>query len=182
MDNSFQNQQFYRGGIIPAQYNQQQFDQGIQPVQFSNQRYNINNFPPMIWVQGESGAKGYMMPNNTTLPLWDSEANVVYIKSVDMYGKPSLTILDYEERVVEQEEKPKKSQYATKEQVDALIEQFDSFNEKLNNANLYVTKDQLETINNLVSSLGEQVNDIENRITSFSKPQHNSNNRKGNDR
>jgi len=50
-----------------------------------------------------------------------------------------------------------------------------------------VTKEQLENLNNQYLSFNEQlkelsghVKDIENRITSFGKPQTNNNNRRGN--
>lgn len=49
----------------------------------------------LIWVQGEGAAKSYPVAPNTSVPLWDSEANVVYIKSADASGMPSIKILDY---------------------------------------------------------------------------------------
>ena len=52
----------------------------------------------MIWVQGESGAKSFLVANGNTVPLWDSENQTVYIKSVDGAGMPSMRILDYTER------------------------------------------------------------------------------------
>lgn len=52
----------------------------------------------MIWVQGETGAKSYLIAKGNTVPLWDSENQVIYIKSVDVSGIPSMRILDYTER------------------------------------------------------------------------------------
>jgi len=49
----------------------------------------------LIWVQGEGAAKSYPVAPNTSVPLWDSEANVVYIKSADASGMPSIKVLDY---------------------------------------------------------------------------------------
>jgi hypothetical protein len=87
----------------------------------------MNNY--MIWVQGEAGAKAFNLPRNTTLPLWDSEANVIYIKSVDINGKPSMTTIHYNEDVPSSENEkqaPIESvdtvAYATKEQFDSVIE------------------------------------------------------------
>jgi len=62
--------------------------QGQQPGQGSPQS-------PIIWVSGETGAKAYMLAPNTTLPLWDSENQVIYLKSTDASGMPSMKILDY---------------------------------------------------------------------------------------
>ena len=50
---------------------------------------------PMTWVQGETGAKSYLLAPNTTIPLWDSEAQTIYLKSADASGMPSMKILDY---------------------------------------------------------------------------------------
>lgn len=49
----------------------------------------------LIWVQGEGAAKSYPVAPNTSVPLWDSEANVVYIKSADASGMPSIKTLYY---------------------------------------------------------------------------------------
>lgn len=52
----------------------------------------------LIWVQGINAAKSYPVAPNTSVPLFDSEANVVYIKSADASGMPSIKILDYNVR------------------------------------------------------------------------------------
>lgn len=49
----------------------------------------------LIWVQGEGAAKSYPVAPNTSVPLWDSEANVIYVKSADGSGMPSIKVLDY---------------------------------------------------------------------------------------
>jgi hypothetical protein len=35
------------------------------------------------------------MAPNTTLPLWDSETNTIFLKTTDAAGMPSMKILDY---------------------------------------------------------------------------------------
>lgn len=52
----------------------------------------------IIWVQGEAGAKSYMVAPNSTVVLWDSENPVIYLKSADQNGIPSMRILDWVER------------------------------------------------------------------------------------
>ncbi len=52
----------------------------------------------IIWVQGEAGAKSYLVAPNTTVQLWDSEAPVIYLKSCDASGMPSIKTLDYTTR------------------------------------------------------------------------------------
>lgn len=48
-----------------------------------------------IWVQGEAGAKSYLVAPNNTVQLWDSESQTIYLKSADASGMPSIRILDY---------------------------------------------------------------------------------------
>lgn len=53
----------------------------------------------LIWVQGESGAKSYLVAPNATVMLMDSEGERFYLKSVDASGMPlPLRIFDYKER------------------------------------------------------------------------------------
>lgn len=54
-----------------------------------------NTQSALIWVQGMNAAKSYPVAPNTSVPLFDSEANVVYIKSADASGMPSIKVLDY---------------------------------------------------------------------------------------
>lgn len=49
----------------------------------------------IIWVQGEAGAKSYLVAPNTTVQLWDSERQTIYLKSADASGMPSIKVLDY---------------------------------------------------------------------------------------
>lgn len=49
----------------------------------------------LTWVQGEAGAKAYPVAPNTTVDLWDSEEQVIYLKSADISGMPSIKVLDY---------------------------------------------------------------------------------------
>lgn len=72
----------------PMYYNPVQVQQ--QPVQQQPQPQN-----GIIWVQGEAGAKSYLVAPNTTVQLWDSESQSIYLKSADASGMPTMKILDY---------------------------------------------------------------------------------------
>ena len=68
-----------------------------------------NNNIGIIWVQGEAGAKAYPLAPNNKVLLMDSEAPVLYVKSVNTSGIPDpLLIYDLVERkdtkVVQNEE------------------------------------------------------------------------------
>ena len=53
----------------------------------------------LIWVQGEAGAKSYLVAPNATVMLMDSEGERFYLKSADASGMPlPLRVFDYKER------------------------------------------------------------------------------------
>lgn len=167
----------------------QQSPQYYQPAQAVYPRYQQSTFTGMqpnqpvgnqiVWVQGEEAARAYILPNNSTLPLWDSEANVIYIKSVDANGRPSMTILDYVDRNAPAADEEKPAEYATTAQVAELTAQYSDIAKKLESMGSYVTADKFEALSANIKDLGRQIKDIEDRITSFGKPQQN-NNRRGN--
>ena len=71
-------------------------------------------------MQGEAAAKSYMVAPGNTVQLWDSEEKIIYLKSADPSGMPSMKILDYTIRGEEKEQPA--VVYATKEDLDALAE------------------------------------------------------------
>ena len=75
----------------------------------------------IIWVQGEQAAKSYLVAPNTTVRLWDSEEKVIYLKSADASGMPSMKILDYTIRGDAAAQAPA-AEYATKDDLKALEE------------------------------------------------------------
>lgn len=69
-----------------------------QPVQQQVPVQPVNS-NPIVWVQGEAGAKSYLVGANQSVLLMDSESNSFYIKSTDASGMPApLRIFDYTER------------------------------------------------------------------------------------
>lgn len=103
------------------------FPAGYQPMYYPQQSQaqtqpQTQNNNGIIWVQGEAAAKSYPIAPNTSVPLWDSEANVIYIKSADMSGMPSIKILDYTMRDIASKsaEISPQSAFATKDDVEYL--------------------------------------------------------------
>ena len=80
-----------------------------------SQQSNIN------WVQGEAGEKAFLVAPNTTVALWDSEDQIIYLKSADSMGRPSVKILDYTIRNQE-EKKDISPEYVTKADFEAFEE------------------------------------------------------------
>lgn len=98
-----------------------------QPQQMAQQSGTIT------WVQGEAAAKSFPVANGATVTLWDSERQTIYIKSVDITGKPDdMRIIDYVER-------PRTAQgavsipvqeYVTREEFAALAARVEEYNTK----------------------------------------------------
>lgn len=84
----------YQPMYQPVQYQPMQYQPQAQqqpPAPQPQQTMNSN----MIWVSGEAGAKAYLVAPNTTVQLWDSESQRIYLKSADASGMPSIKVLDY---------------------------------------------------------------------------------------
>lgn len=79
----------------------------------------------LLWVQGEAAAKSYLVAPNTSVALFDSERQSVYIKSADVSGMPSMKILDYTIRDGQQVETRAANclNYATKDDLAELNDQ-----------------------------------------------------------
>lgn len=114
----------YNNGF-PMNYPQMYYQPQYQTPTIQQPQQPTNN--GIIWVQGEAGAKSYLVAPNNTVQLWDSEEQVIYLKSADASGMPSMKVLDYTIRnanpsstvptAVQAEDK-----YVTKEELKAFQE------------------------------------------------------------
>ena len=74
-----------------------------QMPQISNNTPTVTNAPTtanngLIWVQGETGAKSYIVAPGASVLLMDSEAQRFFIKSADTSGMPlPLRTFEYKE-------------------------------------------------------------------------------------
>lgn len=123
--NSYQPQQ-------PLQYGQyQQIPQNVPQQQNGN---GIN------WVQGEAGAKSFIVANGQSVWLMDSENPVFYLKSTDPSGIPlPLRIFDFSERTSQNTPVPE--------------------NNVLEN---YVTRQELQEFENKISQIIARRGDTDN--------------------
>lgn len=88
----------------------------------------------LIWVQGENGAKSYLLAPSTTVLLMDSEAERFYIKSSDASGMPlPLRVFEYHEMA----QNGSKIDFKGVEGIDAR----------------YVTKDEFDALKRIVEGL-----------------------------
>ena len=116
----------YNGGY-PATY--QPIYPAYSPVQVQQQQAPAQQ-NGMNWIQGEQAAKSYLVAPNSSVVLFDSEAQVVYIQSADASGMPSMKVLDYTIRDSAQNapvigQKTQTEDYATKADIEALRGQID---------------------------------------------------------
>lgn len=74
----------------------------------------------IVWVQGEAGAKAYIVGAGQSMLLMDSEDSTFYIKSTDASGMPMpLRVFDYTERTQQapEPETPDMSEYVTHDEL-----------------------------------------------------------------
>jgi hypothetical protein len=89
-------------------------------------------------VQGEAGAKSYLVAPNNTVQLWDSESQTIYLKSVDASGMPTMKVLDYTIRDTTQ---PQNNTLISEPMADYITrDEFNSFVEKVEKHFSDVTK------------------------------------------
>lgn len=116
---------------MPDQLTQLRQNQMQRPVmqgaQMQTQPMQQTDTGGIIWVQGEAGAKAYLVAPGNTVQLWDSENPVIYLKSADMSGMPSMRVLDYTERnAVQPQHQPTTpqidmSQFITRDELEDIL-------------------------------------------------------------
>lgn len=112
----------YYGGYYPTQFNA---FQGVGSVGANQPTQNQG----MIWVQGEAGAKSYLVGAGQSVLLMDSENQCFYIKSTDASGMPMpLRIFEYQEKTapgtVQKDPGVDMSAYITREEFQAWADEF----------------------------------------------------------
>lgn len=124
------------GGYQPfatAQYSP--LAQAPNAPNYQNQQASSNG---IIWVQGEAGARAYIVTPGASILLMDSDAPRFYIKSADQSGVPSLRIFEYNE--YSQTAAPKSESFATRAEYDALLEKYNELAAKIEQLTASQTK------------------------------------------
>ena len=117
-----------------AYYNPYQNQYMAQPVQVQQPQSNNG----LIWVQGEMGAKSYLVAPNTTVLLMDSENQRFYLKSSDASGMPlPLRVFEYTEKaqntpkMASEEKTMDLSSYATKAEIEPILAEIEALKKKI---------------------------------------------------
>lgn len=125
----YQQQYPYYPTAMPDQLSQLRSGAQQQPIQQTQGNSGV------IWVQGEAGAKSYLVANGSSVLLMDSESKTFYIKSADASGMPSMHVYDYEERVTPTKPVPPvaqadEKQFATREELESISKRLEQLENK----------------------------------------------------
>ena len=135
----------YQNGAMPDMLNQYkgQYQQPIMqnPVQQMPMQMNIQtNTNDMIWVLNENEATSYPVAPNNSVVLWDKNEPIIYVKSVNNQGMPSMRVLYFEERSATPSNSHENAptthkcscgdKFATKEQINDLKAKLDDLTAK----------------------------------------------------
>ena len=95
----------------------------MQPAPQPQAQQQPQNNSGLVWVQGETGAKSYMVAPNSNVLLMDSENQRFYIKSADSSGMPlPLRIFEYKEiSAASPEIEAKTVEYVTREEFEKKL-------------------------------------------------------------
>lgn len=103
----------------------------------------------ILWVQGEAGAKSYLVAPNTSVLLMDSEGQKFYLKSVDGNGMPTMKTFEYTEV----------SQKPAQNAVQAE-----------NIPGKYVTREEFQTLQGNYNELQSQYKELMDRLDLLTSP------------
>ena len=103
------------------------FNSNFNPI--NNSPYMMNNYNPQTWytptpnqslirVTGIDGAKAYQMNPNSVVPLFDSDNDIMYIKSTDGAGFPTIEAFRFE--AYEPTQQPTQNDYVTRAEFNEL--------------------------------------------------------------
>ena len=122
----------YQNGAVPDMLNQYKGQYQQMPMQqpMVQQMQTPTQTNDMIWVLNENEATSYPVAPNNSVVLWDKNEPIIYVKSVNNQGMPSMRVLYFEERNATTSNSPKNApkkhectcgdKFATKEQLNAL--------------------------------------------------------------
>lgn len=119
-----------RGFYQPSSNNYgQPFNQfvggGQQDIQNNFQKPTLQ----IPWVNGEVGARAYIIPPNSAVLLMDSDNNRFYIKSSDANGRATIETFDYARH---SEEAVDTSQFITRAEYNSLKQSVENLQQSIN--------------------------------------------------
>lgn len=89
--------------------------QAPNPMQFAQQLMGGYRSTQLIRVTGMDGAKAYQMAPNSCVPLFDADKDIMYVKSTDGAGFPTIRTFSFAPVEVSQDKVP---EYVTRAELD----------------------------------------------------------------
>lgn len=116
----------------PATY-QNPFQQSFYQPQYQQQPVQQIQQNGIIWVSGDDEAIAYPIAPNNAVRLWHSSLPIVYFKSADASGKPTIKAYDLVERTQNSvsSQQSKVTDFATKSDLEALSLDVDAIKNEL---------------------------------------------------
>lgn len=111
----FGNYNAYQPVGTPQQFAMDQMQQFQQRAQMQP---GMQQGMQLIRVTGMDGAKAYQMPPNSVVPLFDADNDIMYVKSTDGAGFPTIRAFAFQP--VEDKPEPV-PQYVTRDEFDAAM-------------------------------------------------------------
>lgn len=83
----------------------------------------------LVSVTGIEGAKAYQLPPNSSMPLFDGNQDLLYVKTTDAAGYPTIRTFKFEP-MDPIEVKAEPADYVSRSEFDALMARVDELVEK----------------------------------------------------
>lgn len=74
----------------------------------------------LIRVTGIDGARAYQMPPNSVAPLFDSDNDILFVKSTDGAGFPTIRAFRFEAIDMERQQAGQAAEYVTRKEFEEL--------------------------------------------------------------
>lgn len=139
LSNPYGMQNGFQSSMVPAMTGSQQMQQSIQ--QPSN---------GLIRVTGIDGAKAYQMPPNSVAALFDDSYDIMYVKSTDGAGFPTIRVFDFyehKEETLVQQIPVNTDNFATRQELQSLQQEIEQVREMLSNGKQSVPEQQPASTN-----------------------------------
>lgn len=107
---------------FPATYQPIYYQQPFQPQQPQIQQQQQSG---IIWVSSDAEAEAFPIAPNNAVRLWHSSLPIVYFKSADASGKPTIKSYELVERSESLETKPT-IEYATKDELERISKELEA--------------------------------------------------------
>lgn len=108
----------------PTYFQQQSTQSAYQPPQMPQMPSSQNTANNgLLWVQGETGAKSFLVAPGSTVLLMDSESQQFFIKSADASGMPlPLRVFEYKEKITQNPQRDGgEGEYITRKEFDRRL-------------------------------------------------------------